>query len=132
MMSGARHRDGWLVALLLAGSFALALGSGAASAAVGAGHANGHVGGFAGGSHPDGSFPRGRQFGAGRLDGRRVPHGRAGREVFVFPYFYDPYPYFYDPYFGYGPYYTPYSHAPYCDPSLPSYASQYCDWDDSP
>jgi len=115
IMSGAaRHQDRWLP-LLLAAFFVITLGSGAAWPAMGGGHGGGHGGGF-GGGHPGGSFRGGREFGGGRFGGRPFPHGHRGPEVFVFPYFYDPY-------YGYDPY------AAYCDPYAPSYAPQYCYWD---
>ena len=112
--------------LVFLGAFlVLALGSGAAWPAVGGGHAGGHVGGLPGGGHPGGGLPRGREFGAGRFGGRPVPHLHGGREVFIFPYFYDPY-------YGYDPYYPGDPYAPYCEPYSPSYAPQYCYWDAAP
>ena len=85
--------------LLLAAFLALALGNGAAWPAVGGGHGGSHFG-SPGRGHPGGSFPRGREFGS-------------GREILIFPYFYDPY-------------YPNYPYDPYCDPYSPSYAPQYC------
>ena len=120
MSDSARPRDGWLPVFLFAAFLVLTLGSGAAWPAMGGGHGGGHGGGF-GGGHPGGSFRGGREFGGGRFGGRPFPHGHRGPEVFVFPYFYDPY-------YGYDPYYPAYPYAPYCNPYSPSYAPQYCYW----
>ena len=123
MSVAARHREGWFRVFLLTAFFVLVVGTGAASPAVGGGHAGGHAGGFVGGGHPGGGFHRGREFGGGHFDGRRFPHQHGAPGVFI-------YPYFYDPYYGYDPYYPYYPYAAYCDPYSPSYAPQYCYWDD--
>ena len=70
-------------------------------------------------------FRAAESSGGGGFGGRPVPHVHGGPRVFVFPYFYDPY-YWYDPY------YPGYPYAAYCDPYSPSYAPQYCYWDDGP
>ena len=125
MPGTARHQEGWLPALLLTAFLVLALGSRAASPAIRGGHGGSHRGGFPGGGHPGGSFQRGREFGSDRFGARPVPHLHDGRDIFVFPYFYDPY-------YGYEPYYPDDPYNPYCDPYSPSYAPQYCYWDDAP
>ena len=124
MSRTARHRGGWFPVFLVAAFLVLVLGSRAASPAIGGDHAGGHSGGFAGGGHRGGSFSRGRELGGSHFHGREFRHGNGG-SVFVFPYFYDPY-------YGYDPYYPGYPYAPYCDPYSPSYAPQYCYWDDGP
>jgi hypothetical protein len=121
MMSGrTRHREGWLLLFTL--FLVLVLGSGAASSAVG-GPAGGHGGGPGRSGHGGGNTSRGRAFDGDRLDGRRFHQGRGGPEVFVFPYFYDPY-------LGYDPNFPGYDS--YCDPYSPDYTPRYCYWDYAP
>src|SRR5882724_3666836 len=112
-MSGTtRHQGGWLLVFLF-------------TAAVGGGQAVGHARGFTGGGHPGRNSFRGRAFEGGRFDDRRFHHGQGGPEVFVFPYFYDPY-------YGYDPYYPSYPYAADYDQYSPGYAPEYCYWDDAP
>ena len=141
-MSATRYRDGRLSIFLLAGFFALALGSDAAWPAVAGSHAGGHVGEFGGGGRLGTGVPRGGKFGGGRFVGRRFgdhrfAHGQHGRRGF-FPYL-GAYPYGdeydldygYDPHYSYNPYPSGYPNAGHCDVSSHSYP-QYCVWKDGP
>src|SRR5947209_7134899 len=107
MSRTTRHQGGWLLVFL----FTAVLGSGAALPAVGGGQAGGQARGFTGG-HPGRNSFRDRAFEGGRFDDRRFHHGQGGPEVFVFPYFYDPY-------YGYDPYYPSYPYAADCDQYSP-------------
>src|SRR5436309_4884207 len=114
-MTVTRYRVGCLPVFLLAGFFALALGSDAAWPAVAGTHSGGHVGGFGGGGRLGTGVARGGEFGGGRFVGRRFgghrfAHGHHGQRGF-FPYFYadpdyDEYDldYGYDPHYSYNPY----------------------------
>src|SRR5439155_26765186 len=62
-MSATRYRDGRLSIFLLAGFFALALGSDAAWPAVAGSQAGGHGGEFGGGGRPGSRGPRGGALG---------------------------------------------------------------------
>jgi len=138
-MSATRYRDSCLPIFLLAGFFALALGSDPAWPDVAGGHVGGHVGGSGGGGHHGTGVRRGGEFGGGRFVGRRFgdhrfAHGHHGRRGF-FPYF-DAYPYddAYDLDYGYDPHYSypsGYPNGGHCDVSSHSYP-QYCVWKDGP
>ena len=121
MTDGAPHRDGWLGLLLLALFFLLVL-NGTASPAVGESPAAAQIGGPTRGSHGGGraGVPRAHQPDGRRFDGRRFHRGHRDGEVFIYPYFDDPY-YDYDP---------SYPDDSYCDPDSAFYDPQYCYWDD--